>query len=386
MNGSKWVKRFVRVLLYCSLVAVFVHFYLIDELTDFFEKRTTITSKTEKAKTLEPPTVTVCPNPGCKTSVAREWNIGNPCNMLTLVDNVPSNVTNDTLFDFIDSFHYHINKDYYVALEGFNIGGEYLNPQRTWQTNGKAKKNHFKITPIKTISFGTCVNIQPTFQITSIPFKQTLGFMINPNLLDIDKIEGFTLYLTSNEAWHSIVWRTWVKPLPQTVEIDIQNVSRSYLVDLIFTEHLSKSGSSDTNECIKNAIMKSKCNVKCNPFFIQDETLPMCSSKREIVCIAAENDLTECIGKKQSISYQRRISKHKSYKKSKQVVTQVALSIRSMNKEVREEVQVITSSTLIGSIGGSLGMFFGFSFSGFVLCLMDKLAERQIWIRNSSQK
>ena len=38
----------------------------------------------------------------------------------------------------------------------------------------------------------------------------------------------------------------------------------------------------------------------------------------------------------------------------------------------QREVDVITTSELIGSVGGSLGIFFGFSFSGYALYLHEK--------------
>ena len=44
-----------------------------------------------------------------------------------------------------------------------------------------------------------------------------------------------------------------------------------------------------------------------------------------------------------------------------------------MAKEIREEVDVITMSELIGSVGGSLGMFFGFSISAYILKMVDTI-------------
>ena len=46
--------------------------------------------------------------------------------------------------------------------------------------------------------------------------------------------------------------------------------------------------------------------------------------------------------------------------------------------EIREEVKVITMAELIGSIGGSLGMFFGFSFSTFAWYFVNQIVSRAI--------
>ena len=52
--------------------------------------------------------------------------------------------------------------------------------------------------------------------------------------------------------------------------------------------------------------------------------------------------------------------------------TLLEFEILSLSKEVKEEIDVITLSDLIGSVGGSLGMFFGFSISASAFYLMEK--------------
>ena len=48
----------------------------------------------------------------------------------------------------------------------------------------------------------------------------------------------------------------------------------------------------------------------------------------------------------------------------------------SKTQEIREEIRVITTSSFIGSIGGSLGMFFGFSILSYALYFIDKCFEK----------
>ena len=45
-------------------------------------------------------------------------------------------------------------------------------------------------------------------------------------------------------------------------------------------------------------------------------------------------------------------------------------------KKIQEEVYVTSSTAFIGSIGGSLGLFFGFSFLACCSYLIDKLVLR----------
>ena len=44
--------------------------------------------------------------------------------------------------------------------------------------------------------------------------------------------------------------------------------------------------------------------------------------------------------------------------------TDINIGMYNMEKEIQEEVLILTLQDLIGSVGGSLGMFFGFSISG----------------------
>ena len=52
---------------------------------------------------------------------------------------------------------------------------------------------------------------------------------------------------------------------------------------------------------------------------------------------------------------------------------QFFMSIQDLQKEIREEVKVITPESFIGSLGGSVGMFFGFSFTATILYMSKKI-------------
>ena len=53
--------------------------------------------------------------------------------------------------------------------------------------------------------------------------------------------------------------------------------------------------------------------------------------------------------------------------------TDVFIGMGSMKKVITEEVFVLTLQDLIGSVGGSLGLFFGFSFSAVFLHCLNKI-------------
>ena len=81
---------------YCILLTVFVMVYLKDEVRDFLEKRTTITTKFQEGEVVEFPTLTFCIHPGLKTSVARELKLKS---FAEFFKNSLSQTKNNTIMD-----------------------------------------------------------------------------------------------------------------------------------------------------------------------------------------------------------------------------------------------------------------------------------------------
>ena len=53
----------------------------------------------------------------------------------------------------------------------------------------------------------------------------------------------------------------------------------------------------------------------------------------------------------------------------------ISFLMKTMMKEEKEEVKILTTPDLIGSIGGSLGMFFGFALVPNVNYIIDKITQ-----------
>ena len=56
--------------------------------------------------------------------------------------------------------------------------------------------------------------------------------------------------------------------------------------------------------------------------------------------------------------------------------TRVLIGLLYATKEVREELDVITTVELIGNFGGSMGMFFGFSLAVPLLSILNKMLDK----------
>ena len=88
-------------------------------------------------------------------------------------------------------------------------------------------------------------------------------------------------------------------------------------------------------------------------------------------------EFTDCFKTKLASTYDlvERIESplHKQINKTS---TTVYVALWTMEKEVQEEVKLLTTEDLIGSVGGSLGMFFGFSIYATLFYCIEKALNR----------
>ena len=83
----------------------------------------------------------------------------------------------------------------------------------------------------------------------------------------------------------------------------------------------------------------------------------------------------KCLLKKRTVVYVPQKNEILLYGKN---TTEVGVSVHafSNSKQIMEEIDVITLSGLIGSVGGSLGMFFGFSITSYLSLVIERLSMK----------
>ena len=85
--GKKWVAQVIfQVLIYLGFIAIFITFYMKDQLTDFFQGRTTTSSKFVEVEAYQIPTMIFCLNPGTKATVADKH--------YKIIEHIPKRVLN----------------------------------------------------------------------------------------------------------------------------------------------------------------------------------------------------------------------------------------------------------------------------------------------------
>ena len=205
-----------------------------------------------------------------------------------------------------------------------------------------------------------------------MPFLLYLHLILNSSLERIDEPSKFIIYMTSNNTWQGIATSDFPTTTPSKVELELRS-SNYYLAQT--KEYLFDQGLDNSEDCWKTHIQNSNCTL-CQ--FASIANLPMCNTSQEVNCIWNEADkhnlLTVCNEKKKFLSFIGDLTKHSQYDPVN--YTKLEFNILSMTKEIKEEIDVITLSDLIGSVGGSLGMFFGFSISASAFYLLEKCIKK----------
>ena len=106
--------------------------------------------------------------------------------------------------------------------------------------------------------------------------------------------------------------------------------------------------------------------------------LPPCNDTKEVKCQpwAESEEWLKCFTHRKVTSYslQKRIN-HPPYVDLNDTSTGIWIAVFTMNKETQQEVLNLTPQDLIGSVGGSLGLFFGFSFSATIFYYSAKVFQ-----------
>ena len=143
----------------------------------------------------------------------------------------------------------------------------------------------------------------------------------------------------------------------------------------VHIHHTFQNGVLNFDKCVQNVLAQKNCTPICTLFSFAN--FPQCQTVGEFSCMWKglwdNQDYTNCYKADIVTTYnlQERIDfpLHRDINAS---LTDFTYGLWTRDKEIQEEVRILTWPDLIGSIGGSLGMFFGFSFSASIFYCVEK--------------
>ena len=248
MDKHLIIKLIGYTFLYLILSCGFVLFYMLDQLNDFIEGRTTITSKIQKVAHLEFPTLVLCMNPGRKRSVGQKYGIINSDDIFF---NYFPNITMDKVQE---EFGYALNKDFTIKINGqgpLEMGQNNVKSFGDGNPLFQSTMETFTILSINTHFNGLCHKIEPHFQIERIPYSLNLSIsMMDNSLLPMDQPINYDLYLISNKAYGGIIYQLWPQGSPTKTTINFDS-GNTYL-RFTSTKSTYIEGTDDSTKCFES--------------------------------------------------------------------------------------------------------------------------------------
>ena len=372
-----YLKISISLTIYVLLAGLFIHFFFTDQIDAYLKKRLTVSTRYEEADVLEFPTISICMDPATKTSVSKKYGFQR------FSDKFHKEVPNSTLTERLEELSYTLHRDFQFINNGqeLKLG---LNVIKSLIVDPGEKANDFMfdLQPIKTYHYGTCYRLQPQFQVKKFPLRITLVVALNSALLNPEDVpESVVLHFTSNQTWIGItdnVWPQTFNPLTEIVHFKKEITQ----IRLLVNEQRFQEGVGDNQDCLKDLLLKQNCTVHCNVLSFTGNDFPTCETVEELNCmwsnsILASTKYKNCYKTKLATTYslQQRIE-NPFNKDIDMFSTEIFIGMWSRLRQTQEEVPLMTFQDLIGSVGGSMGLFFGFSISTSLFFWLKKGLDR----------
>ena len=250
------------------------------------------------------------------------------------------------------------------------------------------------VTSLATYRHGMCTMIQPNFHLHPI---DNLKLKIYLKTKASDLPENINLFLISNNAWHGMFFDDWPFFKPAKINLKPSKTLKKkyqeenlnnhffaaflkkhgYTIKLSMKEKHYLQGEDNFKDCFSRLVSQFNCTNLCYPLIFNDIlNLPACEGYQDLRCMAdnffnTRKQRTTCLKPKKTLIYQADSFYNAEYENKK--TSSFVLSFRFLSPmvEIIEEIPEIGFPSLVGSVGGSLGLFIGFSCYTFLSKIVD---------------
>ena len=201
------------------------------------------------------------------------------------------------------------------------------------------------------------------------------------------------LFITGKNDWHGVL-NSLYKPddyfhhnlvMGQPGKTAIVNLD----VNISPTTVVGLNGIENADECVVQHLKKAKCPYVCSPIIFNylNEWIPPCSKNEDYLCMLDYYQKTmspelPCYDEKQKKSTKIKGDFRKDFWFVPDVDDEtkwnyLELGIKHITTDLHqmEEKYILSTEDFIGTVGGSLGLFLGFSFLTFVTDVIGKVFD-----------
>ena len=338
-----------------------------DQMEAYLSGRSIISQWYETPEALTFPTITMCLDPATKLSGSQKYGFAG------FNDKFLKKEPNRSLVDVFDELTYQLDEDFYIMHSFFN---ENLMKEENLQLKEGLNKlvgHDFELTKLRTYYSGTCYMLEPKFDITNGLVYMRLKVILNPQLQGMDKPKALTLHFTSNLTWIGIIEGVWPQYYPEKEIISFEKEYTRFQTKVL--EKRFAEGTTDGQTCLKEFFSHCPCHL----LSYVPSYLPTCETVEEQICSWGDwfnENYTDCFKTKLATTYRLMRVEYPFHAPVNDSFTTFEVEFRFGTKEIQQEIALLTMPDLIGSVGGSLGMFFGFSISATLLFLLDKAFKK----------
>ena len=367
------LKSLVDVILFIALLISFLVLYFVNETNDYLKASTTFASRTQEVDEYRLPVLFICLEPSYKPSI-----YGNGSADLTYIFEKEELKKEQKLADFLKSASYKLNKD--IQIE-FILLEDNITVKHDLEY-GQNVRDNFQIDVFhaQTLMYGLCYVIESGEMVS--PEWKFKVIVTDLNSKNDDKLSNLNVFIASPETWYGIIALSWpyFELEMHTFSFDISNTY--YWMGMSVTRKSYLNGHKSVEECIKNWMATNDVCKKCSPlFFTFKKEITTCQSFEDNQCwynwsfYVSKNykRYKKCMKPKETTLYKGKpvpVAKRGSNQSNS---IDLFFTYPSDEVKIEEETLMMGTSSYIGSVGGSLGLFLGFSFFSSLSYFVGKL-------------
>ena len=391
--GRNSQTKFFEVLKWALLISLFgtSMWFMTDVLDKFQNKITSLNNYQEILTDL--PTTVVCFQPLAKPTILEKYGFTTKdLQEQDLVLDLP----NTTWSEFYDEAYYKLNRDFLLSVR---FGGSIL------LEIGKNIINNatIQVEEVFTLRSGKCYKIMPDFisfeKITyAVIFNTNLTKIILPDLMNYEELNSKDIppivycFVTSKNNANGIVGQDWSNG--EELIFPVEKYINEYKLKAFHHKqlpHTSNCSHHSFDKCVMDGITNNNYSCK-NPCLAtsllsknSSNMFPICKNIKEYMCM--RNEIEEILETFQEscpkycsvFQYTGRPSIIKEKPEYQQHIKFWAYKFVSKYAQVNEEYMVYDAIGLIGTVGGTLGLFIGFSFRDVIDYFINKMSRLNLF-------
>ena len=370
-------KLLVLGFLFLVLLGLYLKFYFFEEVNQYTKDATTFSSIFEKRQKLDMPTVVLCMRPSVLPSMKEQFDYQQ---FFEIKYEEELRESNQSVWEIAEKISYKLNRDYILQLRGDAFDDITSNLDQGVNVVNGVK---IEVLEIATSRHGMCqvIHFNGTATINqSTPLSLTIKFDKNMPVEDIPT--QVDVMVTSEDGWYGILFDDW--PLFQVTKFtfDVQPQTNTlWFLKFGLVEQKFRYGQSNITQCLDRMFADNNCSTKCVPLLYNflSSDLPICHNIEDYRCIIKDHgkERFKCFKPKFLIQYNADPVKSKTESK-KHTYLRLLMQFPNNLVEISEEILVISGLDFLASVGGSLGLFLGFSFFNLGSTIIDMLWNKKI--------